>query len=188
VSPRRRVEADEAEYFAPAAPPRPPRQPRRWGFIVATSVLSVLLAGAIAVSTLMLVSHERDRRTQLRDAAALDYVRGFMTAYTTLDPFNANAYADRIKAQGTGNFEKMFSDKMNEILIQVARSEPTTGTVLEAGVQRWNDNGSADVLVATKITTTSPDGKSTIESGSRWVATAAQEGNQWKISNLIQVI
>ena len=42
---------------------------------------------------------------------------------------------------------------MNEILVQVARAEPTTGTVVEAGVQRWNDDGSADVLVATKIST-----------------------------------
>src|SRR3712207_7306215 len=44
-------------------------------------------------------------------------------------------------------------------LIQVARAEPTKGTVLEAGLQRWNDNGSVDVLVATKISSKSPDGK-----------------------------
>jgi Mce-associated membrane protein len=60
--------------------------------------------------------------------------------------------------------------------------------VLEAGLQRWNDDGSADVLLATKITSKSPDGKSTIESGSRWVATTIKEGQQWKISRLIQVI
>jgi Mce-associated membrane protein len=111
-----------------------------------------------------------------------------MTSYTTLDPFNANAYTDRILAQGTGEFASMFSEKQNEILIQVAQAEPTTGSVVAAGVQRWNDNGSADVLVATKITSKSPDGKTTIESGNRWVATAIKEGQQWKISQLIQVI
>ena len=62
-------------------------------------------------------------------------------------------------AQGTGEFAKSFKEKSNEIVIQVARAEPTTGAVLEAGVQRWNDNGSADVLVATKIRTTAADGK-----------------------------
>ena len=93
-----------------------------------------------------------------------------------------------VLAQGTGDFAKMFREKMNEIVIQVARAEPTQGTVVEAGVQRWNDNGSADVLVATKTTAKTPDGKSTIESGNRWVATAIQEGQQWKISQLIQVI
>ena len=126
--------------------------------------------------------------SELRAAAALNYVHGFMTAYTTLDPFNANAYADRVLAQGTGDFAKTFREKMNEIVIQVARAEPTQGTVVEAGVQRWNDNGSADVLVATKTTAKTPDGKSAIESGNRWVATAIQEGQQWKISQLIQVI
>ena len=55
-------------------------------------------------------------------------------------------------------------------------------------MQRWNDNGSADVLVATKMSTKSPDGKTTIESGTRWVVTTIEEGQQWKISNLIQVI
>jgi Mce-associated membrane protein len=122
------------------------------------------------------------------DAAAVGYVRGFMTAYTTLDPFHANDYADRILAHGTGDFAKKYKEKENEIVIQVARAEPTKGTVLEAGLQRWNDNGSADVLVATKTSTKSPDGKSTIESGSRWVVTAIQEGQQWKISQLNQVI
>ena len=48
---------------------------------------------------------------ELKNAAALGYVRDFMTAYTTLDPFNANAYADRILAQGTGDFAKMFKEK-----------------------------------------------------------------------------
>src|SRR4029079_8840279 len=106
----------------------------------------------------------------------------------TLDPFHANEYVERIEAQGTGDFAKMFKEKQNAILIQVAQAEPTKGSVVAAGVQRWRDDGSADVLVATKVTRKSPDGKSTIESGNRWVATAIKEGQQWKISQLIQVI
>ena len=183
MSPRRKVEADEPDFFEVT-----PKPPRRWGLPVFATVVALLIAAAITASTLMLVDHETDRRATVEDAAALSYVREFMTTYTTLDPFNANAYMDRILAQGTGEFGKMFKEKENEILIQVAQAEPTTGTVLEAGVQRWNDNGSADVLVATKISQRSADGKSTIESGNRWVATAIKEGQQWKISQLIQVI
>jgi len=183
MSPRRKLDTDERDFFDVA-----PNPPRRWGLPIIAAVATLLIAAAIAGSTLMLVQHEKDRRTSVKEAAALGYVREFMTQYTTLDPFHANDYADRIVAQGTGDFAKMFKEKENEILIQVARAEPTTGTVLEAGVQRWNDNGSADVLVATKVATKSPDGKSTIESGNRWVATAIKEGQQWKISNLIQVI
>jgi Mce-associated membrane protein len=183
VSPRRKVEADEPDFFEVT-----PKPPRRWGLPVLAVLASLLIAAAITASTLMLIGHETDRRASVKDAGALGYVREFMTTYTTIDPFHANDYADRILAQGTGDFAKMFKERQNEILLQVARAEPTKGTVLEAGVQRWNDNGSADVLVATKITTKSPDGKSTIESGSRWVATAIKEGQQWKISQLIQVI
>jgi Mce-associated membrane protein len=183
MSPRRKVEAGEPDFFHVT-----PRPPRRWGLPLVAVVAVLLIAGAITASTLMLINHETDRRAAVKNAEALSYVREFMTAYTTLDPFNANAYADRILAQGTGDFAKMFKERQNEIMIAVARAEPTTGTVLEAGVQRWNDNGSADVLVATKIATKSPDGKSTIESGNRWVATAIKEGQQWKISQLIQVI
>ena len=183
MSPRRRVAADEPDFFEVT-----PKPPRRWGLPVVAAVTALLLAAAITVSALMLVSHERDRSAQVRDAAAIGYVSEFMISYTSLDPFNANAYVDRIRAKGTGEFAAMFKEKEPEILIQVARAEPTTGEVVAAGVQRWNDNGSADVLVATKVTSKSPDGKTTIESGNRWIATAIREGQQWKISNLIQVI
>ena len=71
--------------------------------------------------------------------------------------------------------------------IDAAEPEPTQGTVLDAGVQRWKDDGSVDVLVATKISSKDPGGK-TIESGNRWVVTAKKEGQLWKISQLIQVI
>jgi Mce-associated membrane protein len=183
VSPRRKLQSDERDFFGVV-----PKPPRRWGLPIIAVVASLLMAAAITASTLMLIQHVKDNRSATKEADALGYVRQFMTSYTSLDPFHANEYADRILAQGTGDFAKMFKEKENEILVQVARAEPTTGTVLEAGVQRWNDNGSADVLVATKISAKSPDGKSTVESGNRWVATAIKEGPQWKISQLIQVI
>jgi Mce-associated membrane protein len=186
MSPRRKVDDADRDFFSVQA--RGPKQPVRWGLPLTAALAFVLAAAAIAGSVFMLVGHESFRRTEVRDASALGYVRGFMTTYTSLDPFHANDYADKILAQGTGDFAKSFKEKLNEIVVQVARAEPTTGTVVEAGVQRWNDNGSADVLVATTIRTTSPDGKTPVESGSRWVVTTIEEGQQWKISQLIQVI
>ena len=183
MSPRRKIEAKEPELYTTPAP----KPPRRWGLPVIASLSAVLIAAAITASTLMLVAHERDHKTQVRDADVLNYVSSFMTAYTTLDPFRANYYGDRIQSQATGDFAKMFKEKLNEILVQVARAEPTQGTVVKAGVQRWNDDGSGDVLVATKTSNKTPDGK-TIESGGRWVVTAKKEGQLWKISRLIQVI
>jgi Mce-associated membrane protein len=183
MSPRRKLDADEQDFFQVV-----PKPPRRWGLPVIAIAAALVMAATIGASTLMLMQHVKDTRAATKEADALGYVRQFMTEYTTLDPFHANAYADRVLAQGTGDFAKQFKDKENEILIQVARAEPTQGAVVDAGVQRWNDNGSADVLVATKVSTKSPDGKTAIESGNRWVVTAIREGQQWKISQLIQVI
>jgi Mce-associated membrane protein len=183
MSPRRKIEVDEPDFFEVK-----PKSPRRWGLPVVAVVASLLMAAALTASTLMLITHMRSDGGHENDNHAVNYVSEFMTEYTTLDPFNANAYVDRIQAQGTGEFAKMFKEKQPQILIQVAQAEPTIGEVMAAGVQRWNDNGSADVLVATKVTTKSPDGKQTVESGNRWIATAIKEGQQWKISQLIQVI
>ncbi|MCH9709611.1 MAG: mammalian cell entry protein [Actinomycetia bacterium] len=160
----------------------------RWGLALVAVMSAVVMSAAIAAGALILVRHDADRRAALNDAAALGSAREFITTYTTLDPLDANAYADRVLALSTGEFAKLFEAKREEILARVARSEPTAGTVLEAGVQRWNDDGSADVLLATKIAKATPDGESTEEIGSRWVATAVKEGQHWKISNLVQVI
>ncbi len=186
MSPRRRVDEKDRDFFSASA--AEPAAPLRWGLPFTALLAFVLAAVAIAGSVFVLVGHEGLNRTENRDASALFYVRGFMTEYTSLDPFHANDYADRILAQGTGDFAKSFKEKLNDIVIQVARAEPTTGIVQEAGVQRWNDNGSADVLVATNVKSTGPDGKSPVESGTRWVVTTIEEGQQWKISQLIQVI
>jgi Mce-associated membrane protein len=111
-----------------------------------------------------------------------------MTDFTSPDPLHANDYADRVLDQATGDFAKQYRQNENEILIGVARSEPTTGAVLEAGVSRRNDDGSVEVLVITKFTSKSPDGKLQAERADRWVVTAKQEGDRWKISSLIPMI
>lgn len=183
MSPRRKVVPFDRDYFTP-----PERTPLRWGLPVTAMVSTVLVAAIVAACAFMVARHVSDVRTTSRDAAALGSVRAFMVEYTSLDPFHANDYADRVLDDATGDFAKQFKERMNEIVIRVARAEPTTGAVAEAGVQRWNDNGSADILVATTTSTKAPDGKSTIESGDRWVVTTIEEGQQWKISNLIQVI
>jgi Mce-associated membrane protein len=186
MSPRRRIEpGSDGPVLQP--PPKQPRQPGWWRLPLIAGVAAAVIAAAITVSALVLISHESNRRAAVRDVAVVGYVSSFLTQYTSLDPFHANDYTNRVLAQGTGDFAKQYKDKINEVAIQVARAEPTTGTVLDAGVQRWNDDGSAEVVVATTTTTTMPDGK-TAENGNRWVATAVKEGDQWKISNLLQVI
>jgi Mce-associated membrane protein len=187
MSPRRKVDSAErfvaGDFFAVTVPPR-----RRRGLTIVVGIASLVMVLTVAGMGYLTVRHEQSARTEARSASVLGYVREFMKGFTSIDPYHANAYVDRIQAQGTGEFAKKFKEKTDDTLLQVARAQPTAGTVEDAGVQRWNDDGSADVLIAMKVTTTTPDGKATIESGNRWVVTASQEGQQWKISRLNQVI
>jgi len=194
MSPRRRIEPGSEPRWDEGEPVVAEKRSwrdwlrRGWGLPGLSIAAALLVAAAITVNGLMLWSHESDRRTEFRDAEVLGYVGQFMTEYTTLDPFHANTYADGIMTHATGDFAKEFKDKQNEILIQVAQAEPTKGTVLEAGIEKWHDDGSVSVLVATKISTTAGQPRKPVESGNRWVVTAVKEGQQWKISQLTQVI
>ncbi|MEB3980574.1 mammalian cell entry protein [Mycobacterium sp. 663a-19] len=185
MSPRRKFRPGE-EALLVAHPP-PPRS-RSWAYPLALTFAALLMVAAITVSALMLISHQSRERQASRDRQVLSYVTGFMTEFTSIDPFHANNYIDRVLAQATGEFAKQYTAKANEILLQVARAEPATGTVLGTGVERWNDDGSVTVMVATAVTSKSPDEKQVIENTNRWTVTATQEGKQWKISNLLQVI
>jgi len=158
------------------------------GLVLASAVAAVLMAAAITVCTLMLISHERRVRDAFKEREVLNYATGFMVQFTSIDPYHANDYVSRVLAQATGDFAKQYRDKANEILFQVARAEPATGTVIGAGLERWNDDGSATVMVATEVTSKSPDEKQVFENTNRWTATVTQEGNKWKISDLVQVI
>ena len=161
---------------------------RNWAMPVAMVVAGVVAAGGISTSAYVLVNQRSHHQVEMKDVDVLGFVQAFMTGFTTLDPFNANAYMDRVLAQATGDFAKQYHDKKNQILIQVAQAEPTKGTILDAAVERWNDDGSANVLVATDVTYKTPDQKQLLDNTNRWVVTAQREGDQWKISSLQQVI
>lgn len=161
------------------------KQSRKWAQSVAAAVLA---AGAIATSAVVLIEHRSHLQVTMKDVDVLGFVRTFMARFTSLDPFHANDYVDWVLAYATGDFAEQYRSKHNEILIQIAQGEPTKGTALGAGVERWNDDGSANVLVATGVTFNSPGGKQLTENTSRWMVTAQREGKQWKISNLLQVM
>jgi Mce-associated membrane protein len=182
MSPRHKFQPGEKPLFVAR-----PVAARPWGLPLAIAVAALVMAVAMTVCTLVWISHERRVRVASKEREVLSYVGGFMAQFTSIDPYHANDYVNRILGQATGDFAKQYHDKANEILLQVARAEPATGTVLASGVERWNDDGSATVMVATEVTSKSPDEKQVYENTNRWTATVTQEGNQWKISNLLQV-
>lgn len=200
MSPRRRIQPGEAPLLTTpkstlwsrlpvrvALPGQWWKPSREWATPVAMVVSGLLAASGVGTSAYVLVNQRSHHQVAMKDVDVLGFVRAFMTGFTTLDPFHANAYVERVLAHATGDFAKQYHDKQNEILVQVAQAEPTKGTTLDAGVERWNDDGSANVLVATDITYKTPDQKQEIDSTNRWVVTAQREGDQWKISSLQQV-
>lgn len=193
MSPRRRIVPGEPPVLARQVPTTPrwarvPTPSGGWVLPVGMSVAALFAVAALAAGSLFLADHESRRQAQAKEHQVLVTVAEFMTQFASLDPFHANEYVDRVLAQSVGEFAKQFRDHENDILVQVARAEPTKGTTLDEGVERWNDDGSANVLVVTQVTSRSADGKQLIEKTNRWVVTAQQEGNRWKISNLTQVL
>ena len=71
MSPRRKIDPTAGDILAEPKI----KVPRRWGFTIMVSLASLLIAGAIAASTLILISHESHRREAIRDVAfqALDF-------------------------------------------------------------------------------------------------------------------
>ncbi len=165
----------------------PDPQPVRRGLPWVAGIAAVVVALALAMSVWVFADRQVEHRAEIREAAVLSFVSSFITQYTSPDPFNANDYADKVLAMGTGNFATLYSEMMNVVVIQVAQSEPGSGAVQELGIQQWNPDGSATVLAVTNMTTKLPDGTK-IESGNRWEITAIEEGEQWKVSDLIQVV
>ena len=182
MSPRRRFE--EGDWSSLRMPETGPSRRR---LLVVGSIAAVTMIVALSVSAFVFAKSVNQQRASVRNAAVVDFVRTFVTQYTSPDPFHANDYADKVLALGTGNFAKLYSDKMTEVVIQVAQAEPGVGTVQEIGIERWNPDNSANVIAVANMATTMPDGKK-IDSGSRWEVTAVKEGDQWKVSDLIQVL
>lgn len=203
MSPRRRIQPGEKPLLTKQVSepplwsrlrlrrilPRERWQPSRRRIPSLTIAASaVLAAGSLATSSYFAAEGYSDHNDTMESVDLLDFVRSFMTGFTSVDPFHANAYVDHILAFATGDFAKQYHDKQNEILIKIAQAEPTKGNVLAVGVERRYKDDSFDVMVATDVTFKAPDKKQTLDNTNRWVVTAQREGNQWKISNLQQVI
>jgi Mce-associated membrane protein len=93
MSPRRMVDAGSTDLFR-----MPESQPRRRGLAIAGAIAAVAIITAVAISAIIFATQESSRRQQIREAAVRDFVRTFVTQYTSPDPFNANAYAEKVLA------------------------------------------------------------------------------------------
>jgi len=189
VSPRRRVTGVSAVLAVEASDAAPPARDR--GLIAAAVAAALVMAAALGAGVAILIPHEKHRRTTVREVAVLDVARSFTVEFMSPDPtgeFGANRYVDRMTAQVTGDFAQWWAEEQNAILIQVAKGPQIEATVLAAGLERWNDDGSADVLVVVRRAIKDEHGQTVAEPTERVLETLRQEGDRWKISNLSAVL
>ncbi|MBS9535699.1 mammalian cell entry protein [Mycobacterium sp. M1] len=184
MSPRRRMSPGQPPLFTETAVPAP----GRWRFRLLVVHVVLAVSAALAICALALVSHVSVHRAAVNQANVRADVDRFMAHFTSPDPFHANDYVDEVLAHATGEFATMYREKVNMTLAHIVHAQPATGSVLDSGIERWNDDGSATLLVVTQVRSKSRDGKKDEDVPYRWIVTAEQEGSEWKISNLIQVL
>src|ERR1700760_3629999 len=115
MSPRRRFEPGEEPLLIAL---EIEQRRRLWELPVFSSLTAVLMAAAISVSTLMLISHQKTESAASKDRQVLNYVTWFMEQFTTIDPYHANEYVARVLSQATGEFSRQYHDQANQILLQ----------------------------------------------------------------------
>lgn len=184
MNPRRHITPDQSISVEPIVR----HSGQQWRRIVSLTLAVVFITAGLVVNCLIVSTHEQHHRRAIQTAAVLADVRSFMTMYTAHDPFHANDYVDHVLAWATGDFLQEYQKKVNEILLGIARNQPTTGTVIDLALERWTDDGAASVLVVTNVQYVTPDGKQHMVVPYRCVVTAVLEGERWKISSLTQVI
>src|SRR5690349_23233441 len=116
MSPRRKFQPGEESLLVAQPVPR-----RRLGLPLAGAVAALVMVAAVTLSTMMMISHQSRERAAARDREVVNYVKWFMAAFTSVDPFHANDYVSRVLGQATGDFGKQYREKANEILLQVAQ-------------------------------------------------------------------
>jgi len=186
VSPEEQIEATEPESAEPDYCRRPSRLGVGW--IAGICAALVLVAGGAAVGGyLALQSHRQSEAIARVDAAALRAARDCVTATQAPDTAAMVAAQSKIIECSTGQFgvqSPLYSSVLAEAYqaanVKVAVSD------MRAAVERHNDDGSVDVLVAVRVKVTNSEAADQ-EVGYRLRVQMAPEAGTYKIARLDQV-
>ncbi|GGL15275.1 hypothetical protein [Nocardia jinanensis] len=173
------ADADEA---VPAA--NPPRRERNLLLGIAAAVV-VAIVGLIGVNGYLAVGH--------RDAVAdseerLGYLQAARQGVVNVLTVNHNTAEDdvaRILDDATGAWRDEFTPQSGPFRDVVRKAQVvTTGEVTEAGLERVNDDGSAQVLVAAHSKVSNAGGAKEEPRTFRVRVTVAPEGDRFKIAKM----
>lgn len=165
---------------------RPERLGRGWVAAICAGLL-VLTAGLAVVGYLAVQANARSAAIGRDDAVALQAAKDCVTATQAPDTTSMGASQAKIIECSTGDFGAQ-AGFFSGMMVEAYQAANVTVQVsdLRAAVERHNDDGSVDILVAvrTKVTNSAATDQ---EQGYRLRVTMQRDDGTYKIANLVQV-
>ena len=165
---------------------RPTRLGRGW-LTAVCAVLVLLAVGAVAGGYLAWRANERAAEIAQADAAALAAAKDCVAATQAPDTAAMTAAQSKILECSTGEFGVQ-AGMYSSVLAEAYQAANATVVVddLRAAVERHNDDGSINVLVAMRVKISNVEATDN-QVGYRLRATMALDEGQYRIANLDQV-
>lgn len=183
VSPPESPESDTEEV---ADDHRPARLGRGWVAAICAGLLVLAGAGAVA-GILLLKANQQSERAAGEEAAALQAARDCVAATHAPDVTAMSAAQSKIIECSTGDFGAQAS-LYSGVLVDAYQAANVTVQVsdMRAAVERHNDDGSFEVLVAVRVKVTNSEAADQ-EQGYRLRLQMAPADGTYKIAQLDQV-
>jgi Mce-associated membrane protein len=165
---------------------RPSRLGRGWVATICAGLLVLAGAGAVAGS-LALKSNQQSREVARQEAAALAAARDCVAATHAPDVTAMSAAQSKIIECSTGDFGAQAS-LYSGVLVDAYQAAEVTVQVsdMRAAIERHNDDGSFEVLVAVRVKVTNSEAADQ-EQGYRLRLQMAPDEGAYKIAQLDQV-
>ncbi|BBY94979.1 membrane protein [Mycobacterium gallinarum] len=183
VSPPESPESDAEEV---ADDHRPARLGRGWVAAICAGLLVLAGAGAVA-GFLLLKANQQSEKAAREEAAALQAARDCVAATHAPDVTAMSAAQSKIIECSTGDFGAQAS-LYSGVLVDAYQAANVTVQVsdMRAAVERHNDDGSFEVLVAVRVKVTNSEAADQ-EQGYRLRLQMAPADGTYKIAQLDQV-
>ena len=184
------VAPDEQDEPAESAADAPARRPERFGrgWLAAIVVALVLVAGAVAVGGYFaLRSHEHSAAIAREDALALERAKECVAATQAPDVAAMTASQSKIIECSTGQFAVQ-ANLYSSMLVDAYQAASVAVQVadMRAAIEKHNDDGSVDILVAFRVKVTNSQAANQ-EQGYRLRVQMAPADGTYKVSQLQQV-
>jgi Mce-associated membrane protein len=165
---------------------RPSRLGRGWVGAICAGLLVLAVAGGVA-GYLLLKSNRQSENMARQEAAALQAARDCVAATHAPDVTAMSAAQSKIIECSTGDFGAQAS-LYSGVLVDAYQAANVTVQVadMRAAVERHNDDGSFDVLVAVRVKVTNSEAADQ-EQGYRLRLQMAPDEGTYKIAQLDQV-